>query len=219
MGKYMLKRIIKSRSFPKASLLHQFGGYDNTASVSFMEGQVNQHMLDVYGHYRLEFNLRNLGIGALAGGLIDCEYVPENALKEYADEYCKVMCSTYESILLLQEKYGKVSPYVFGYIEGFITMELDIIGKVLGLKEQKWSEEKEWRRVFELNEDSEIHYYRGKPYVKFYLDKHLLTGITVFYTDDRFTEAQNAADDILKYISERGYKSTVRVEAYNQRIQ
>lgn len=61
MGEYMLKRILNSCSFPKASLLHQFGGYENTASFSFMEGDVNEHMLE-YGHFRLEFDLRELGI-------------------------------------------------------------------------------------------------------------------------------------------------------------
>lgn len=46
MGKYMLKRVREVLP-TNASLLHQFGGYDNTASVSFMEGHVNKHMLDV----------------------------------------------------------------------------------------------------------------------------------------------------------------------------
>lgn len=52
MGEYMLKRILETPSFPKASLLHQFCGYENTASVSFMEGDVNQHMLKKYGRYK-----------------------------------------------------------------------------------------------------------------------------------------------------------------------
>lgn len=85
MGEYMLKRILNSKSFPKASLLRQFSGYENTASVSFMEGKVNQHMLEMYGNWRLKLDLRKIGIGILTGGLIDCEYVAEDELKEYAD--------------------------------------------------------------------------------------------------------------------------------------
>ena len=45
-------------------------------------------------------------------------------------------------------------------------MELDIIGKVLGLKEQQWSDEREWRLVFELKpDDPNIRYQNGKPYI------------------------------------------------------
>ena len=80
MGEYMLKRVRKELP-TKSSLLHQLNGYENTASVSFMEGDVNQHMLDVYGRYRLEFDLRKVGIGILSEGLVDCEYVDANALE------------------------------------------------------------------------------------------------------------------------------------------
>ena len=142
MGEYMLKRILNSYSFPKASLLHKFGGYENTASFSFMEGEVNEHMLK-YGHYRLEFDLRELGIGLLNDGLIDCEDVSENELEEYADEYCEMICQTYNSISDLQKKYGKYSLFATNRIGGFFMMELDIIGKVLGLKEQQWSDERD----------------------------------------------------------------------------
>lgn len=92
-------------------------------------------------------------------------------------------------------------------------MELDIIGKVLGLKEQQWSDEREWRKVFQLKKD-EIYYYEGKPYVKYYLDKHFLTGITVFYKNGGLAEAQKDADEIRSYISERKYKTKLKVELF-----
>ena len=212
MGEYMLKRILNSCSFPQESLLHQFGGYEKTASFSFMEGEVNEHMLE-YGHYRLEFDLRELGIGLLIDGLIDCEYVPENELEQYANEYCEMICQTYNSIPDLQKKQGKYSPLVIDRIGGFLMMELDIIGKVLGLKEQQWSDEREWRKVFQLKKD-EIYYYEGKPYVKHYLDKLFLTGITVFYKNGGLAEAQKDADEIRSYISERKYKTKVKVELF-----
>ena len=46
IGEYMFKRVLEV--LPSGvSLLHQFSGYENSASISFMEGEVNQHMLDV----------------------------------------------------------------------------------------------------------------------------------------------------------------------------
>lgn len=214
MGEYLLKRVRKALP-TSASLLNQFSGYENTASVSFMEGDVNQHMLDVYGRFRLEFDLRKLGIGLLSGGLVDCEYVAENELEEYADEYCEMIKNTLVSIPKLQEKYGKMSAPPINNLIDFLMMEMDIMAKVICLKEQKWSEEKEWRKVFELKAgDVNIHYLNGKPYVECSLDKSMLTGITVFCTTDTLDEAKADAEYIDSYISERGYNADVRVEVF-----
>ena len=213
MGEYMLKRVRESLP-TNASLLNQFSGYQNTASVSFMEGDVNQHMLDIYGHFRLEFDLRKLGIGVLSGGLVDCEYVPENDLEEYVDEYCELISCTFNSIPKLQEKYGKMSAPPINKLIEFLMMEMDIMAKVICLKEQKWSEEKEWRKVFELKPQDSIHYYNGKPYMECYLDKSTLTGITVLSTTGTLDKARVDAESIARFISDRGYKAGVRVEVY-----
>lgn len=213
MGEYMLKRVREALR-TKASLLHEFGGYDNTASVSFMEGDVNQHMLDEYGRYRLEFDLRKLGVGVISDGLVDCEYVAENELEEYADEYCEMISRTLTSIPLLQDKYGKYSAPPINNLFNFLMMEMDIMGKVVSLKEEKWNEEKEWRRVFELKPKELIRYFNGKPYMEYYLDKSFLTGITVFCTSDTLDKGRKEADEITNFILERGYKADVKVEIY-----
>ena len=94
-------------------------------------------------------------------------------------------------------------------------MEQDIIAKVFCLKELKWRDEQEWRKVFELKpNDTNIHYLNGKPYVEYYLDKSFLTGITVFCTSDSLDKAREDAAEIYNYIFERGYKADVRVEIY-----
>jgi len=214
MGEYMLKRIINAYSFPQGSLLHQIRDYDNTASISFMEGEVNQHMLDVYGHYRLEFDLRELGVGLFSRGLIDCEYVPESKLVEYVNEYCEMISSTYKSIPVLQKKYGKFSAQPINNLFGFIQMELDVMGKVFCLKEQQWSEEREWRMVFGLNDNADIHYHNEKPYVKCYIDKKKLTGITIFCTSGTIDKAHEDAREISDYISVRGYNTKVKIEVF-----
>ena len=95
-------------------------------------------------------------------------------------------------------------------------MENDIMTKVFGLKEQQWSEEREWRRVLPLNDKAKILYCNKKPYVEYYLDKKYLTGITVVCSLDTKGGAQKDADDISNYISERNYKATVRVEVYGK---
>ena len=212
MGEYMLKRVREVLP-TNASLLNQFGGYENSASFSFNEGDVNKQMLE-YGYYRLEFDLREIGVGLLTDGLVDCEYVAECELDEYADEYCKMISRTFNSIPALQKKYGKISSPPINKLIGFIQMELDIIGKVFCIKEQKWREEMEWRKVLQLNDNSKIRYSNGKPYVEYYLDKKYLTGITVFFTSDALDKAEKEADDIRKYICDRGYKANVRVEKF-----
>lgn len=213
MGEYMLNRV--REVIPCASILDRFHGYDNSASISFMEGDVNEHMLVKYDPYRLEFDLRTLGVGFLAGGLVDCEYEPISQLEEYANEYCKMISSTFSSIHDLQIKYGKFSQQALNKVVSFIMMENDIMQKVFCLKEEHWSEEREWRLVFELKpDDPNIRYQNKKPYIEHYLDKKLLTGITVFCSEDNKDQAQKDADDIKKYISERGYHADVRVEAF-----
>jgi hypothetical protein len=213
MGEYMLNRVRKALP-TKSSLLHQLSGYENTASVSFMEGDVNQHMLDVYGHFRLEFDLRKIGIGILANRLIDCEYVDANALEEYADEYCALISSTFKSIPELQKKYGKTSAPPINNLIEFLMMEQDIIAKVFCMKELKWKDEQEWRKVLELKSNESIHYYNGKPYMEYYLDKSTLTGITVFCTTYTLDKAKTDATSLTNYITERGYNAEVRVEVF-----
>ena len=213
MGEYMLNRVLEVLPSSGFSLLKHFGGYENSASISFMEGEVNQHMLKEYGCFRLEFDLRNLGIGIFTEGLVDCEYVANKELKEYADEYCEMIDKKYCSIIDIQKKYGKSSPFVLSYIEENIEMEIDIMQKVFCLKEKKWSEEMEWRKVFKLKkDDSNVHFLEEKPYIKYYFDKELLTGISIFCSDVSLDTAKKDADDILDYISERGYKARVEIK-------
>lgn len=213
MGKYMLERVLKV--LPSgALLLNRFGGYEDTGSVSFMEGEVNEHMLE-YGHYRIELDLREIGVGLLTNGFVDCEYVSKSQLEEYADEYCEMINSTFNNIPKLQEKYGKYSPQVFFSLGHFFMMELDIMSKVVSVKEEKWKEEKEWRKVIQFkNNEPHIHYYQGKPYVNFYIDKTKLIGITVFCSKNNRDSAQIDAEVIRRYKSERGYKAKVEVEVF-----
>ena len=138
-------------------------------------------------------------------------------MKDYADEYCDIICNMLHSIPTLQEKYGKNSTPPINQLIDFIMMELDIVRKVFCMKEKKWSEEKEWRRIIELKaNEANIQYHCGKPYVEYYLDKTTLTGITVFCSSDTLDIAQANADAICKYISDRGYNAKVLVERFDK---
>lgn len=88
------------------------------------------------------------------------------------------------------------------------------MAKVISLKELKWSQEKEWRKVIEFKEGAEVFEFNGKPYTKFYLEKKYLTGITVFRTPDSLDKAYSDADGIKEYISKRGYSAKVMVEMF-----
>ena len=52
--------------------------------------------------------------------------------------------------------------------------------------------------------------------MNFYLDKNKLTGITVFCSKDNKEQAQKDANDIKKYVSDRGYNAKVRVEVFEK---
>lgn len=165
----------------------------------------------------MEFDLSELGVGFLSGGLVDCEYEPISKLEEYANENSEMISSTYNSIPGLQAKYGKFSQQAFDNVVSFIMMENNIMQKVFCLKEERWSKEREWRLVFELKPDNHnIRYHNGKPYIEYYLDKRLLTGITVFCSEENQGQAQKDANDIEKYLMERDYNAKVRVEVFEK---
>lgn len=212
MGKYMHERI-KEVAF-EHSLLQQFGGYESSASLSFMEGESNIGMIEKYGNIRLEFDLRkHVSLGALTGGFMNCEYVAEEELVEYADEYCALLQHQQKSIPIRQEQYGTHSPIATDALLGFLMMEMDIIYKVFTIKEKKWSEEKEQRQVLQLKGgDADIKLTPGgRPYKEFFLPKEALTGVTILYQQKPF---ENIAEksELESYLKDKGYDISVKTK-------
>lgn len=210
MGKYMHERI-KEVALAH-SLLQQFGGYENSASLSFMEGESTPGMIQKYGNIRLEFDLRKyVTLGALTGGFMNCEYVDEAELEEYADDYCALLKNQQELIPRLQEQYGTHSSFAFNALGGFLMMEMDIMYKVFTIKEKKWSEEKEWRQVMQFNEnDADIMYTPdGRPYKEFFLPKEALTGVTILYQKEPF-EFVNEISELESFLNYKGYNVPVK---------
>lgn len=212
MGKYMHERIKEVAL--EHSLLQQFGGYESSASLSFMEGESTSGMIEKYGNIRLEFDLRkHVSLGPLSGGFMNCEYVAEDELVAYADEYCALLKHQQESIPKLQEKYGTHSSFAFNALSGFLMMEMDIMYKVFTIKEKNWSEEKEWRQVLLLKEDDKDIKYTpdGRPYKEFYLPKEALTGVTILYQKEPF-EFIKDKQELDFFLKSKGYNVKVKTQ-------
>lgn len=195
------------------SLLQQLGDYEGSASLSFMEGESTPGMIKKYGNIRLEFDLRKHVSLRVFGGFMNCEYVVEDEMVEYADEYCALLQHQQESILKLQERCGKQSPFAFNALGEFLMMEMDIMSKVFTIKEKKWSEEKEWRQVLQLKEgDSDIKQTPdGRPYKEFFLPKEALTGMTILYQQEPFKNIAEKSE-LESYLKDKGYNVSVKTE-------
>lgn len=201
MGEYMLNRV--REVVPNLSLLQKFGGYYESASISFMEGDSDAQMISKYGRYRLEFDLRgHVSHGPFTGGFMMCEYVCTDELEAYADEFCD--CITH---------YIQLAPENVGALMEAVSMEYDAMYKVFTIKEEQWSNEKEWRQIVHLKEGEEDVYYtkEGKPYKNYYFPKEALTGVTIFCksNEDYSSEIQK----IKSFLKLQGYDVPVRTNS------
>lgn len=198
MGEKMFKRV--RDIVPEKSLLNNFRGYEDSASLSFMEGESTIGMMKKYGHIRMEFDLRN-NIPTELFGYIDCEYVSENNLEEYINDYC----------VFVKQKCKNLNHW--DNFLSFLMLEIDIMLKVFSIKEEKWREEKEWRIIEQLKEDDSDIYLtsNGKPYKKSYFSKDVLIGITILYDKDPFGfEAEKI--ELENYLKEKGYNIPIKMQ-------
>lgn len=200
MGEYMLQYIRENISFE--SSLNHFDGYNESASISFMEGESPSKMETDYGRFRIELDLRNhvrLGLNTF-GFFIDCEYVSKEDLKVYTIEYT----SKYKRCIERLESSSKKNPD--GLIE-MINIINDLKYKVYALKELKWAEENEWRIIVPLKEtDLETLWTESKPskpYQNFYLPKDSLTGITIFFDQSNESVTLSEYKEIENFLRER----------------
>lgn len=212
MGGYMQK-VIKAAldKIGVKSILQRINRYENSASVSFMEGETNRHMVKEYGEIRLEFDFnefQSIGID-----FMDCEYVHPIEIKSYAKEYAKLITETYSGIQYSQEHYGKYSDESFNGLYSFLEMETDIILKIFALKEYKWHNEKEWRRVEFLDESlPEVMRTFGEdssPYKNTYYPRESLTGVTVFSKSPFYKPSNILVEEVRDYLCLKGFNVPV----------
>lgn len=207
IGEYMLNYV--KEHIPFQSSLDTYRGYNESASISFMEGESTQHMIDEYGRFRLEFDLRNfLHIGLNEHGFIDCEYIDKEDLGKYSEDYTTMLKNYFERISQSNEKSNITTSSPSIDIVG-VKMMLDILNdlkyKVFALKTRKWEEEKEWRIIVSLKEtDSDTLWTEsGKPYKEIYLPKEALTGITIFFDQSNGSVALSEYKEIENFLRER----------------
>lgn len=208
MGGY-IQKVIKAALDKKGakSIVQRINMYKNSASVSFMEGKTNRHMVKEYGEIRLEFDLNDsesIGID-----FMDCEYAHPIEIKSYAKEYSKLITETYSRIQDSQEHFGKSSAESINGLCSFLELEIDIIQKIFVLKEYKWHNEKEWRKVVFLVESSpEVMWTPGKdsrPYKNVYYPKEALTGVTVFSKSLFYKPSKKYVEEVRDYLSLKGF--------------
>jgi hypothetical protein len=177
-------------------LLNKIGGYEQSASISFMEGKTNEHMLSEYGKVRLEFDFRKLfGIGILGGDIVKCEYMDEKTFNHISSMYESLMTN------FLKNK----------SMENIITLEGDILHKIFTIKDSKWRNEEEWRIVIDTT-NKEVHQTsNGYPYVNYTIVKKALKGVTIFYDDSDEEEMRAEAAKMKKFLILHKYNAYVKV--------
>lgn len=205
MGEYMLKHIRENISFE--SSLNHFDGYNESASISFIEGESPKKMADDYGRFRIELDLRNhVRLGLNTFGFIDCEYVSKEDLKAYTIEYT----SKYKECIERLESSSKKD--IDGIIE-MINIINDLKYKVYALKESKWAEENEWRIIIPLKEtDPETLWTEGKPskpYKNFHLPKECLLAVTVFSKDESIGTSER--QEVEQYLREKNCNIPIKL--------
>lgn len=178
MGMYIFEKA-KKEALPQ-SLLHRLKGYEDSASISFTEGEVNSHMISEYGLFRLDLDLREYASYGILDNFVECEYVAKKDLEEYANEYAIEIKN--ESLALLKAREQNSLANKLNSIIEYYSSSFDLIAKVFSVKEESWKIEKEWRKVIQLNEsDEDVKWVNGKPYKNITFPYNALSGITIFF--------------------------------------
>lgn len=172
--------------FTQYTCFSKFHSYKESGSLSFMEGEPNSHMLEEYGSYRLDFDLRNLQLDEVFWDLCNCEYVKRSEISQYASELAIDLEKRFNRLSLLKETPDNSSVELMLEVQSIIHFDIDILRKVFLIKEQKWQSESEWRIIREIKPaDCRIQYRDtdGAPYIMEYLPASSLRSITVFSND------------------------------------
>lgn len=164
-----------------ASMFQQAGDYKHSASISFMEGPSTKYMMDTYGHFRLNFDLRKVETFGITN-FLDCEYVNKEELDEYGTDYATAYRSNYEELYAKRKSPERYSMSNIDKAKNLIMMDIDLVRKPLIIKETRWQDECEWRKIIEIKDnDDDIYYFEGKPFKKVYYPTSSLIGVTYLF--------------------------------------
>ena len=130
-------------------------------------------MINEYGKYRLDFDFRkHEQIGTVfSEGFLNCEYVSDEDLLDYAYEYTEELLQRYE--LAKENK---------AWVVDYIMIVNDLICKIFTVKKKKWEKEKEWRKTVLLDESKSDIFFdsNNRPYKKVYFPRRTLKSVVIF---------------------------------------
>ena len=142
---------------------------------SFTENdQVNEHMLDLYGYVRLEFDFRRLNYST---SLRECDYILDDDLMDLSGSYCKDFDEYMENLINDRKDLQSLNQY--------LCTEMGVITSIPYLKHlREWGVESEWRHVLHMQpQDKRVFSLNNlEPRMKVYYPSRALTGITCFYS-------------------------------------
>ena len=92
----------------------------------------------------------------------------------------------YSELLSKKDSPERFTPeHLFKVVE-YLHMDIDLVRKPLIVKEARWSEEREWRKLLQIKpNDKDICYLGEKPYKKVYYPLSSLKNITILYEQDK----------------------------------
>jgi len=215
MGGYMHKKVCEYlNANGRKSMLQQFRGYENSGSVSFMEGKSSVYMIENYGKIRLDFDLRS--VFSKNNYFYECEYVDKNDIADYANEYISRFENNWNNIV--SAKSGSSNNPVGGFVINRIMMEEDIMAKVFCIKEKQWECEKEWRKIESLNEtDTNVLYDdKKRPYKNVYIPKSALKSVVVFCKTGNILKGIRDCLAIRKILCKKGYTAKLKLRRYTK---
>lgn len=169
------------RKISDKSMFQKAGGYKQSASISFMEGESTLYMLRNYGAFRLDFDFRHIEAIGLAD-FLDCEYVNKNDIEEYGLEYASMICTKFQELYNNRNNPERFSNSNITNLFDYIMMDIDLLRKPLIVKEYKWHNECEWRKIIQIKEgDVDIYSKENRPFKKVYYPIKTLTGVTLLF--------------------------------------
>ena len=143
---------------------------------SFTEGgDASEHMLNEYGHFRLEFDLR---LYKNKSDIHECTYFKEEDIDELVQHYCSVFDRDWQLISGEHKDINALCDYLMEGMSAIMSIPL--------LKHlDEWGEEKEWRHVLHQQpmDDRIFTMPDGTLRMKVYYPASALTGITCFTTE------------------------------------
>lgn len=178
----------KLKTISDASMFQKAGGYKESVSLSFMEGESTEYMKRMYGCFRLNFDLRDIEEFGFAD-FLDCEYVASSELDEYGKEYADMVFDLYSDLLTKKDSADRFSPMQLLKVVEYLNMDIDLVRKPLIVKESRWSGEREWRKLLQIKpSDNDVFYLGEKLYKKVYYPLTALKDITILYECDKKKE-------------------------------